>query len=152
MKRHKRTSLLKNENLSKKDIKRVISPQEELFCKLYAWEQWEEYRGNGSKSFAMAFDCDNKDVIRNGAYRLLQNAHICKYIDSLIDKAWFTDQNMDSQLCFLATQHADLSAKLWAIREYNKLKQRIIEKIDKNTTITFNINAINEALEKELNQ
>ena len=40
------------------------------------------------------------------------------------------DVFVDKQLTFLVTQHSDLGNKLGAIKEYNKLKQRIIDQSD----------------------
>lgn len=59
---------------------------------------------------------------------LLTNANVLKRIDELFEAGGLNDQFVDKQMEKLITQDADFKAKMAAIREYNKLKQRITEK------------------------
>jgi len=61
------------------------------------------------------------------ASRLLKNVRVCERINEILEQGGLNDQAVDKQLSFLVTQHADFGAKLGAIREYNKLKKRIVE-------------------------
>jgi len=46
----------------------------------------------------------------------------------LLEAGGFNDENVDKQHSFLLNQYADLKSKLGAIKEYNQLKGRIVEK------------------------
>jgi hypothetical protein len=48
----------------------------------------------------------------------------------LLEETGFNDVAVDKQLATVITQNADFGSKVSAIREYNKLKQRITERID----------------------
>jgi hypothetical protein len=61
---------------------------------------------------------------------LLTNSNILSRINEELDAAGLNDNFVDKQLLFAITQNADLSSKVRAIQEYNKLKQRIIEKLE----------------------
>lgn len=61
---------------------------------------------------------------------MLSSIKVCERIAELLEKQGLNDEYIDKQLLFLITQHADFGNKLGAIREYNKLKQRITEKTD----------------------
>lgn len=63
------------------------------------------------------------------ACRLLLYPHVLNRINELLDERGLNDQNVDKQLLFLITQHKDFQSKLGAIKEYNKLKDRINEKL-----------------------
>jgi hypothetical protein len=64
------------------------------------------------------------------ASKLLTNSNILSRINEELDAAGLNDNFVDKQLLFAITQNADLSSKVRAIQEYNKLKQRIIEKLE----------------------
>lgn len=109
---------------------RELNEQQKLFCKYYVSE---EFFASGVEAYAMAYGKDltnQKDynVSKSNAYRLLTNADILSYINDLIDDAGLNDSFVDKQLLFAITQNADISSKVKAIGEYNKLRQRITEK------------------------
>lgn len=108
-----------------------LNLQQETFCQYYTSPS--EYFGNGTQSYIQAYDID----ISNGgnymsaaasATRLLKDVKICKRINDLLSELGLNDMFVDKQLTFLIAQHSDNSAKLGAIREYNKMKQRVTEK------------------------
>lgn len=113
-----------------------INAKQELFCQLYATDR--EFFGNGVESYVEAYGID---LNKKGAYgsaratasRLLTNANILKRIDELLEVKGLNDQAVDKELAFVIVQKADLGSKVAAIREYNKLRQRITEKIDHTT-------------------
>ena len=112
-------------------MERDLTLQQEEFCKNYVSQ---EFFGNGTQSYIDAYGIDVEkkgayDVARAGAYENLSKPHICKRINELLDDAGLNDQFVDKQLLFLINQHADFGAKVSAIREYNKLKQRIETKV-----------------------
>lgn len=109
------------------------NPKQETFCRLYASEA--ETFGNGVASYGEAYGMnvwgDSKDyrTAVAGASRLLTNSNVLKRINMLLETDQLNDAWIDRQLAFVATQNADLGAKVSAIREYNKLKGRIDNKL-----------------------
>lgn len=110
-----------------------INLQMEMFCQYYTSPT--EFFGNGVQSYAAAY---NIDLTQPGAYKsclasasnALTNRNILRRIDSLLQEGGLTDQFVDKQLLFLITQNADFNPKLGAIREYNKMKQRVVDKVE----------------------
>jgi hypothetical protein len=87
------------------------------------------------ESYAAAYGLDltNQKDYNNAkvaASKLLTNSNILSRINEELDAAGLNDNFVDKQLLFAITQNADLSSKVRAIQEYNKLKQRIIEKLE----------------------
>lgn len=110
-----------------------LNVRQELFCQLYATRQ--EFFGNGVESYAEAYDIDKGNpnwfaVSAASASRLLKNVKIIARIQQIMVETGFNDAHADRELSFLMTQHADLSVKLGAVKEFNKLKNRIEDKID----------------------
>ena len=109
-----------------------LSLKDRKFCQLFTSER--EFFGNGVQSYAKAFD---KDLSKKGQYtvcktlasRLLTKVHLFAYINELLDLS-LNKAHVDKQLAFLITQNADFSAKMAAIREFNALRQRIIQKFE----------------------
>lgn len=107
-----------------------LTPNRELFCALYSSD--EEFFGNGVHSYIKAF---NIDITKPGAYnaarvstsRLLKDPEILARVRELLD-IYVDDNIADRELDFVVLQKADLPSKVAAIRERNKLKQRIIER------------------------
>lgn len=107
-----------------------LNPQQELFCKYYATDR--EFFANGTHSYCHAYGLnpeDSKDykTAMTAASRLLRNDKILDRINELLEDGGLNDQFVDKQLLFLAKQNDELPTKLNAIREYNKLKQRITD-------------------------
>lgn len=110
-----------------------LNPKQKLFCEYFASDR--EFFGNGTSAYIEAY---NIDLSKKGAYtaarasasRLLTNANVLAYIDSLLETAVLNDQFVDKQIAFLIAQSADFSAKMSAIKEYNLLKQRIKKKLE----------------------
>jgi hypothetical protein len=108
-----------------------LSPKQELFCNYYATDT--NFFGNGLKSYAKAYNLDlNKkgdvNIAKSNAYRFLTKDYILRRIDVLLDQEGLNDQRVDKELLFLISQSANLNVKLGAIKEYNSLRKRIIEK------------------------
>lgn len=110
-----------------------LTPQQELFCQLYAGDR--EFFGNGVQSYIEAYGVDTSKpgwytTARAGAYENLTKPHILERIDEIFEAHGLNDQFVDKQLEKLIVQDADFNAKMKAIAEYNKLKARITEKRD----------------------
>lgn len=118
--------------LQEKEEKIDLNPKQELFCQLYVSR---EFFANGTQAYIEAYDID---ITKAGAYngaradasRLLTDANILKRINQIIKLEGLNDSFVDKQLTLAITQNADLGAKVSAIREYNKLKIRITDKLD----------------------
>jgi hypothetical protein len=113
-----------------------LNPKQEKFCQLYASDR--EFFGNGVESYMEAYEPDKTDpnwykTASANASRLLTNAKIVRRINDLLTADGLNDANVDKQLLFLVNQHDDKTNKIGAIREYNKLKQRITDKLDVTT-------------------
>jgi hypothetical protein len=129
----------------------TLNPQQEAFCQFYA--DHRGIGGNATKCYALAYDYDldgaDKDdeerdrrgkIIRRSSYDrmynvcavsandLLKNPNIRTRIREIF-KSMLSDEMVDSKLSEIITsgKHADA---IQGIREYNKLKQRITEKLD----------------------
>lgn len=113
-----------------------LNPKQQLFCRLYATER--EFFGNGVQSYIEAYEPDQTKpnwykAVCSSASRLLGNVKVMAKINEILEETGFNDGFVDKQLSFIIAQHADFSSKLGAIKEYNKLKQRIIDRQDITT-------------------
>lgn len=116
---------------TEKAIAEVISSdlneRHKLFCLLYTTDA--QCFGNATRSYIHAYDLrtdKQKKSARQMGYFLLTNVYIKGYIDNLF-KAVFTNKGADTALSELINQRKDLNARLGAIREFNKLKNRVKE-------------------------
>ena len=115
---------------SKKTWKDNLNQNQIAFCEYYITE---EFFCNGTKSYMKAYKCDY-DTAKVEASRLLTNPNILNYIDSLLDDMGLNDKRVDKELAKLILQDNEMPVKLNAIKEYNKLKSRIEEKLNMHHT------------------
>jgi hypothetical protein len=120
----------------KKNPQTSLTPQQEAFCSFYAEDR--EFFGNGVESYLEVYDVDRTKpnwykTACSAASRLLTNVKVVERVNQLLESKGLNDAFVDKQMLFLISQHADFTAKMSAIREYNKLKARITEKIDHTT-------------------
>jgi phage terminase small subunit len=120
-----------------------LNEKQRLFCKLFVSK---EFFGSGVEAYAEAYRLDlgnqkEYNTAKSNAYKLLTNAYVLIRINEELEDAGLNDNFVDKQLLFAITQNADLSSKVKAISEYNKLKQRIVAKTEnKNENINRIIN------------
>lgn len=132
-KKIKKKEKIDKEKLKKEELKKLkdLRLKQEKFCKLYTTR---EFFGNGTMSYIEAYNPKHEGNWYQSAMasssRLLRNVKICERINDLLEEKGMSDVFADKQLLFLMTQHDDFKNKLGAIREYNRLKQRITEKLD----------------------
>ena len=122
-------------------MKDELNEKQMLFCKYYVCE---EFFGNGVKAYAKAYGIDIEDPKKYASARaraadLLTNINICNHINTELEAAGLTDNFVDKQLLFVITQHSDLHAKMKAIEQYNKLKQRITDKSETKVSGSWEI-------------
>lgn len=109
-----------------------LNREQEAFCQLYVSSD-REFFGNGVQSYIEAYWPDKTQknwykTATQSASRLLTNVKVINRINELLEEWGLNDQNVDKQLSFLITQFDDKWSKLAAIKEYNRLKARVIEK------------------------
>lgn len=112
-------------------ITKKLNEKQKLFCELYVFSK--EHFCSGVWSYLDAYGLKNTPKNYNSAksmgYRLLTNVHIKDYISELLSKS-FNNKFMDNELSRVAIQNKNLLAKMDAVKEYNKLKQRITERVE----------------------
>ncbi len=123
-----------------------LNEQQKEFCRLYVSE---EFFGNGVQSYLEVYKIDQSkpgwyNSACSAASRLLSHVKVCEHINKLLEENGLTDQFIDKQMLFLISQHADFTAKLGAIREYNKLKGRIIQKVDVTTKTPIDLKKLTD--------
>lgn len=121
-----------------------ITLENEMFCQYYSSPS--EFFGNGVQSYAAAYGVDLTDaraysVAKSRASQLLTNLNVLRRINDLLDSTGLNDTHVDKQLFLIINQNADFHAKLGAIKEFNKLRNRIVDRIEH--TVRVPITAIN---------
>lgn len=140
----------------------------ELFCQLYSGKGAMEYFGNGLKSYAKAYGYEEKmnkaeeelviikyskederkkkrqeilsmqNTCKSNANKLLTNTYVIKRCDELL-YSLYDERHMDKELAWAATQRKDVASKVAGIREFNRVKNRVDEKIiNQNTFYQWN--------------
>ena len=128
------------------DMVKYLTPRQKLFCQYYA--SHEELLWNWTRSYAKAYDIDDDKLrarykmVQTCASQLLSNIIVCRYINSLLDLK-YNDEFLDSQLWLLALQNDDRKVKIEAIKELNKLKQRITDKSEQLVKFDWPLVSIN---------
>ena len=107
-----------------------LNERQKLFCKHYVSK---DFFANGVESYAEAYNLDlsiprDYNTAKVNASKLLTNTNISSYVRELLDLSGLNDDFVDKELLFLIIQSADMGAKIKAIAEYNKLRQRITDK------------------------
>lgn len=118
-----------------------LTPQQELFCQLYASDK--EFFGNGVQSYAEAYGLDpskpkDYSTAKAGASENLTKPYILERIGEIFEAHGLNDTFVDKQLEKLIIQDADFNTKIKAIQEYNKMKGRIINKQEINGDFQLN--------------
>lgn len=110
----------------------MLNKKQKEFCETYVSA---EFFGNGLETYSKVYKIDantieGRNVCKAAASRMLSKKYICDYINELLDREGLNDTFVDKQLLMVITQFSDLNAKMKAIEAYNKLKQRITDKVD----------------------
>ena len=132
-----------------------LNAKRELFCWHYA--KGEGTFGNATLSYAAAYDIELGDIwLRDkdgnlrpdekyiGQYavcssngsRLLRNAEVQARIGVLLNEL-LKDEIVDAELAKVIMQDGKLESKIAAIREYNKLRGRIVDKTQQINRLPF---------------
>lgn len=120
-----------------------LLPKQELFCQLYLKGNRKQF-GNATQCYIDAYNIDIHLYNENGTPDYEQNTknyntaratgsenlaklHIKARINEIL-KATFTDSSVDDETAKIIAQDNDLGSKLGAIKEYNRLCERVKEK------------------------
>lgn len=119
-----------------------MSPRELLFCRYYLFgcsnDKQDVYFtiGNATRSYAMAYGkylkIEEEKVYNQcgfNASMLLKKDKITTHLTKLLNDNGMNDLIIDSRLMQIAVNASPKTA-VEAIKEYNKLKMRILEKVD----------------------
>lgn len=126
----------------KESVKDKLNAKQLLFCQYYVSE---ETYGNGVRSYCKAYGLSYEDVkqqaqARYSASHLLDNRNISQHINNLLEDGGLNHEFIDKRLLFLISQNEDKGTALQAIKEYNKLKMRILDSLkDKDPDGNFDI-------------
>lgn len=116
-------------------VGKTLTLKQEKFCQLYA--RGGETYGHGTLSYARAYGIEvngtTYKTVQSCGSTLLSKSIISNRINELLESQGLNDQFADAQLALLLGQNEDKVAKLGALREYNKLKARIVERMDHTT-------------------
>ena len=126
----------------------TLNIKREKFCQNFCSPG--EFFGNGTQSYIDAYGLDITEkgtygIASSNAYTLLKKSEIVYRIDKLLQHGGLNDSNVDKQLAFLITQKAEMGTSLGAIKEYNKLKGRITDKIKVQADLTLNFHVTDPA-------
>lgn len=119
-----------------------LSAKQEMFCQLFATKG--SLFGNGVQTYLEVYDVDETKpnwykTACSAASRLLSNVKVYTRINQLLEENWLNDVEVDKQLKYLIEQHSDLWVKMRAIDSYNKLKQRLTDKIEVSGTVSYQL-------------
>lgn len=114
---------------------RILTPQQERFCTLYASDR--EFLGNGVQSYIEAYEVEvgkgkgktSYETCKYMAHKLLTNKKILVRINEIYEGRGLNNAHVDKQLEFLITQNAEFNPKIKAIQEYNKLTKRTTDEV-----------------------
>ena len=126
-----------------------LNEKQKLFCKYFVSK---EFYANGVESYAAAYGLDlsnpkNYNTAKVNASKLLTNTNIASYITDQLDAAGLNNNFVDKQLLFVIAQHSDLHAKMKAIEQYNKLRQRITERLETKNDNKITVEYVSAAAE-----
>lgn len=129
-----------------------LNQEQEAFCQLFTTGD-RDFFGNWVQSYIEVYQPDQTQknwykTACSRASQLLSNVKVYTRINELLEEWGLNDQNVDKQLTALINQWDDKSTKLWALKEYNRLKARIIEKAPVTMTIDVTNMSIREIEEK----
>lgn len=129
--------LIEAQEIWEKKDKEQLNAKQEMFCQLYASDR--EFFANGTQSYIEAYGINTSkpnayNAARSSASDLLSNPNILRRINEILEGGNLNDTFVDKQLEFIITQNADFSSKIAAIREYNKIKTRIVDKSEIDLT------------------
>jgi|CXWL01.1.fsa_nt_gi hypothetical protein len=113
-----------------------LNPKQELFCQLFVRDS--RFIGNATRAYLQAYELPDEryESALRCSSRLLIKVDIRKRVNELLD-ACLQHEIVDRELAFVILQSKDLAAKVAAIKEYNRLRDRAADHIEGNFTFTW---------------
>lgn len=116
---------------SKKIMESGLTLKQERFCQEYVSK---ERFASGVESYAVSHGIDltkpgKYNICGVEACKLLKNPKILTRIRELLDTNGLNDEAVDRELLFIILQNADMGAKARGIDIFNKLRNRIDNKL-----------------------
>jgi len=117
-----------------------LNKKQELFCQTFA-TKWALF-GNWVRTYIEVYSPNMTKPNRyktacSTASEILSYPKVYKRINQLLEEDWLNDVEVDKQHKYLIEQQVDLWVKMRAIDSYNKLKQRMEDKIKIEQDITI---------------
>lgn len=115
--------------LAIEQVSSELNPRQQLFCQLFTFSKG--HFGNGTRAYMTAYYYKESQTrtAKTQAHVLLTNPTIREYIKKLLREK-FANIEMDLELAKVAGQDSNLFAKMDAIKEYNKMMNRVSEKVE----------------------
>lgn len=115
----------------------ILKINEKLFCEYYATSVVGT-RGNATQSYVQAYPDKNPTLDTAGVegWRMLRKPKIINELKRLWKLSHLTDEEVDSELAGIVRQDKDMSNKLGAIREYNRVQGRASDKLKVEVDLT----------------
>ena len=112
--------------MAKKDDK-MLKPTEELFCQYYIKGGSDFRLGNGTRSYAAAYDKQlpkDENLCATKAYLLIRKDKIKKRCRQILQESGHNDEAVDAKLNEHIFGENDM-VSIKAIQEYNKIASRV---------------------------
>ena len=116
-----------------------LNPKQKRFSEIYINPEESKNFGNLTLAYQEAYDIDKTkkgwyDVCSVNGSRLIRNAKIIAYTNFLLGLQGLNDAFVDNELLYVLKQREDLPSKMAAVREWNKVKGRITDRIEMEVT------------------
>jgi hypothetical protein len=116
-----------NQVIKAKPVSILAKPRHRAFIEAYTNFGNRKTCGNATQSYLAAFPDVAYNTAMTHSMRLLRREDVQEAIQTVLADRGFNDIVADRELLRVMTQNKDLSPKVTAIKEYNKLKKRVSE-------------------------
>lgn len=122
----------------------TLTFKEKMFCECYL-----EMGGNGTDAIIEAgYDVNGRATARGMASEYLAKPNIFEYVNMLLEKYGFNDDNVMKQHLFLLNQDGDLRTKAKAIEMFYDLQGKFAPKKSINVTVDATAKSDNPEIQK----
>jgi phage terminase small subunit len=104
---------------------KVLNLEQMRFVEFYTALGSDTY-GNATQSYLKAYNCSYVTAKSNSA-QIIKKPHIIEAINMQLEIQGLNDVTVDRELFSTILQNKDLSSKMAGIREYNKLRKRVVD-------------------------
>ena len=133
----------------KKEISPELRLRHRAFIQAYTTIGLSTF-GNGTRAYLVAFPDVQESTANVKACQLMKRDYIKQAVASALDCQGFNDITVDGELLSVIKQDKELAPKVQAIKEYNKLRERVREK-GSTINIGFSLGSLFEAAKNQQN-